>query len=78
MGLVEGETEMTNRTAAQFAADRRRSHKAKAKKEQRMSAWCYQQHLKIPGLCMVSHAITARMARSHLNYLMTGQYADFV
>lgn len=69
---------MTNRTPAQYAADRRRSHKAKAKREQRNSAFYFEMAQRYPGQFMGVHMVSARMARRHLNFVLTGEYADFV
>lgn len=75
-----------NRTPAQFAADRRRSHKASAKRSQSAAASMFSLRRKIiavggnPATISIysqTMALTAMMARKHLNYVLTGEYADF-
>jgi hypothetical protein len=66
------------RTPAQYAADRRRSHKAQAKKCQRQATWAYEMAKTMGSSTMRDVAATyARMARSHLNFLLSGRYKDF-
>lgn len=75
------------RTPAQYAADRRRSHKAKAKREQIMCARMFgtlQTMKKLDGyentvrIYSETLASVATMARKHLNFVLTGEYVDFV
>lgn len=65
------------RTPAQYAADRRRSHKASAKREQKNAARLHAWAQRWPGHFLDSRATTARMARMHLNFLLCGEYKDF-
>jgi len=80
-----------NRTPAQYAADRRRSHKAKAKKEQRFTARMFPTLRVIAanqadgfyesdtfGDIAQALATSARLGRKHLNFVLTGQFEDFV
>lgn len=77
---------MANRTPNQFAADRRRSHKASAKRSQSAAANMFHLRRKMiavganPATVSVysqTMALTATTARKHLNYVLTGEYADF-
>ena len=74
---------MSHRTPAQFAADRRRSHKAQAKRQQKQAAWAFDmtQKLRANGYTSTLDdvaAMYAATARRHLNFVLTGTYADFV
>jgi hypothetical protein len=74
---------MNRRTPAQYAADRRRSHKAQAKRNQKGAAWAFRMAKNVPGSpdtgisLMQASATYARMARRSLNFVLTGEYEDF-
>jgi hypothetical protein len=71
------------RTAAQRMGDRKRSHRAKAKREQKVAAQMYLTYVELTkcGLNMNGYrsalTMTATMARKHLNFVLSGEYADF-
>lgn len=75
-----------HRTSAQYAADRRRSHKASAKREQRAAALQHRIVVDHRGRGSVEltqslelvRSMMATSARRSLNFVLTGQYADFV
>lgn len=77
---------MSNRTPSQYAADRRRSHKARARKEQAFAAQMFRTRQAFIRNGYAASTIndyasamatTAKMARSHLNFVLTGVYSDF-
>lgn len=74
------------RTQNQFAADRRRSHKASAKRSQVAAANMFDLRRKMIAvgapLATISiysqtMSMTALQARKHLNFVLSGQYTDF-
>lgn len=75
-----------HRTPAQYRADRRRSHKAKAKREQRAARTQHEIVLQYRGRTSLEliqslelvRSMMAASARRHLNFLLAGTYADFV
>ncbi|MBJ6986906.1 hypothetical protein [Devosia sp. MC521] len=75
------------RTPAQFAADRRRSHRASAKRSQAATANMFDTRRRLIALggdrsliavYSDTSRLTAEMARKHLNVVLSGQFADFV
>lgn len=76
---------MGKSTPALRMAGRKRSHRAKAKREQAFSAWCHKTAANYTAAGSIetgiilreTAAVSSRMARSHLNFLLSGSYEDF-
>lgn len=68
-----------SRTPAQYRGDMKRSHRAKAKREQKSAATLSRIVRVNPHLTGLNDAtaMTYRQARMHLNFLLTATFEDF-